>query len=108
MIDKKVRVYMNYKRKNKWLGIIEYKSLSAFLIYSFIVGAIINLLPICFEWSVYIFLFLVFPLLGLLLVNVNGNDILDMINDIFSFNKIKGIYVKNVQSVKKFKKIVYK
>ena len=33
----KIRNYSNFKRENKWLGIIDYKSLCILLVYIFIV-----------------------------------------------------------------------
>lgn len=100
--NNKVRIYFNYKRKNKWLGIIDYKTLVVIGIYIFIVISILKIIPIKIEYLIYFFIFLVVPVIAILLINIENDSAIDMLmiilkysmnNDIF----VKKEYIKNIQ-----------
>ena len=53
-------IYLNYKRKNKWLGIIDYKSLIIICIYIFVIiyflKFIYKFIPVKLEYLIYLFM----------------------------------------------------
>ena len=49
--------YQNFNRKNKWMGIIDYKSLLVLVIYMFIIFSAIRVLNLSFKLSMYLFFF---------------------------------------------------
>lgn len=100
-------IYLNYNRKNKWLGIIDYKSLMFLTIYIFIIIDILKITHLPFQVSIYIFLFLVVPIVGVIFINVNNEVVIDVIFLIFKFYIAKGMFVNDMH-LKKFKHIYYK
>lgn len=103
----KVEIYLNYKRKNKWLGIIDYKSLIYMCIYIFIIVSILRVIPIKLEYSIYIFIFLVIPIVALILINVGDDSAIDTLIVIFKYCVNNKIYVKK-EYIKKLDKKIYK
>ena len=53
--NNKVEIYLNYKRNNKWLGIIDYKSLIFICVYIFFIVSILKFIPIKLEYLIYLF-----------------------------------------------------
>lgn len=92
--DKKIEIYLNYKRKNKWLGIIDYKSLCILLVYIFIVIFFISKLDIKLEYLIYIFIFLTAPVFIVVFINIGNESIYDVFIVILKFYKNKKIYLK--------------
>lgn len=86
-------IYMNYKRNNKWLGIIDYKSLVFFVSYLAIVWNILNLLHINLEYKIYILMILIIPVAVMLCMNINSESALDTVITIIRFNCKNKIYV---------------
>lgn len=67
--------YSNFNRKNKWLGIIDYKSLIILLVILF---AIWNMLGIFIKKEIqklYIIIVVSIPFLGLFYANRNSEDL---------------------------------
>lgn len=89
-------MYMNYIRVNKWLGIIDYKSLICVLIYVFFIGYIISLLPFNIEVLIYIFLFFVLPVIAVICLNTNNQNInaIDILQIILKFKLNSKIFVR--------------
>lgn len=106
----KQEVYNFYRRKNKWLGIIDYKTLSFFIIYFFIITKFVSFLDIYYLYKVYIIINLILPLIIFIIANINEESIVDKLIVIISYfiNRKKYIkkeyyakliikYVKNVE-----------
>ena len=53
----KQSIYKNFKRKNKWFGIIDYKSLVIVIVYIFSLITILKYINLKLEYLIYIFLF---------------------------------------------------
>lgn len=99
------RIYANYKAPNKWLGIIDYKSLLVLIIYALILILIIKNLNLKFVSSFYIFIILLSPSLAILCVsnkNVSSVDMLYVIIRYFIKNKIY-LDVKFISNNKRYK-----
>ena len=82
-------IYSNFNRKNRFLGIIDYKSLVIFLIYVLLIYVFLEKMSINLEFKIYIFLFLVIPVFALFFINLNNESVIDtiIIMIIFLFNK---------------------
>lgn len=104
--NNKVEIYLNYKRSNKWLGIIDYKSLIVMCIYILIIVTILKFLPINFEYLVYIFIFLVIPVVALILINVGNESAVDTLIVIFKFLLNNNIFIKK-EYIKKLDNEMY-
>lgn len=72
-------IYKNFKRNNKWLGIIDYKSLTFLAIYGFVIWNILNLFSLKLEYIIYIFILLVVPVISIFFVNINNQSAYDVI-----------------------------
>lgn len=105
-------IFMSYKRNNKWLGIIDYKSLAFLGIYLTILWNILELIPTVLEYKLYIFLFLSIPICVILCININDESAIDVVIIIFKFSFKNKIYtnIKNldVKDVNKNHKIFSK
>lgn len=91
-INEKI-MYTSYKRNNKWLGIIDYKSLCVILVYVWLIISILDLINLSFEKSLYIFLFLTVPIISIMLININNESTINVIICILKFILSKGIYI---------------
>lgn len=105
--DNKVEIYFDYKRKNKWLGIIDYKSLIVLCIYFFIIVSILKFIPLKLEYIIYLFLFLIMPAVALVFMNVGEESAIDTLIVILKFGLYNKIYVKK-EFIKKIDKKKYK
>lgn len=85
----KQRTYQNFNRKNKWMGIIDYKSLLVLIIYMFIIFSAIRLLNLDFKISIYLFSFFTVPIISAVIININNEVAIDVILIILKF------YIKN-------------
>lgn len=99
-------MYANFNRKNKWLGIIEYRSLLVIIIYIFIIFHIIEYINLNVEVSIYVFIFLTLPLVAALCVNINNESLIYSSLVIYSFFKNKKIYI-NKRYEKTLKNEIY-
>jgi len=68
-------VYKNLNRQNKFLGIIDYKTLLILLGYMWIVCQISNLLFENLMYRAYMLIFLSIPILGLVYANKSEDNI---------------------------------
>jgi hypothetical protein len=105
-------VFMNYKRNNKWLGIIDYKSLIFLVIYSVVLWNILGIIPLSLEYIIYIFFLLFIPVLSLLCININNESAIDVVLIILKYGLKNKIYTDtknlNVEDVYKKHKIFSK
>lgn len=109
--NEKVQIYSNYKRKNKWLGIIDYRSLVLIIIYVFVVVSILRIVPLKLEYLIYVFIFLVIPVISILLINLGNDSAIDMLLIMlkFTFNNVifvKREYVVNLKNQMYVKKLL--
>ncbi|MDF2865921.1 MAG: hypothetical protein K0R72_739 [Clostridia bacterium] len=104
-------MYMNYKRNNKWLGIIDYKSLSFLIFYLVLIWNVVDFFEITLEYKIYIFVCLSIPVIVLLCININSESAIDVMITIIRFMLKNKIYVSNylyVEDVNKTSKIFLK
>lgn len=85
--------FMNYKRNNRWLGIIDYKSLTALVIYLIVLWNSLNLTGINLEYKIYIFISLTIPVIVLLCIHINDESAIDVIIIILKFSLKNKIYI---------------
>ena len=99
--------YQNFNRKNKWMGIIDYKSLLVLVIYMFIIFSAIRVLNLSLKLSMYLFLFFTVPIISAVIINVNNEVAIDVILIIIKFYIKKKIFI-NKKEIKKEKIKLYK
>ena len=90
-------IYKNFNRKNKWFGIIDYKSLVILLIYVFCVITILKFINLKLEYLIYIFLFCTVPVISAVFININNEVAIDVIIIIVKFyiKKVVFVYIKD-------------
>ena len=96
-----------FNRKNKWMGIIDYKSLLVLVIYMFIIFSAIRVLNLSLKLSMYLFLFFTVPIISAVIINVNNEVAIDVILIIIKFYIKKKIFI-NKKEIKKEKIKLYK
>lgn len=107
-INKK-RIYVDFNRKSKWLGIIDYKTLTLIGIYICILLFIFTKIDVLFEIKVYLFFILCIPICAIfILSDVKQDSVFDMFVTILRYFLKKSIYVKEIKLYKFNKKVVYK
>ena len=89
----KQNIYKNFNRKNKWIGIIDYKSLVILVGYVFVIITILRYINIKLEYAVYIFMFLTVPIVAVVFININNEVAIDVIFIILKLYLKKGTYV---------------
>ena len=100
-------IYKNFNRKNKWFGIIDYKSLVMLMSYVFLVITILRFTNINLEYSIYIFLALTIPVVAVIFININNEVAIEVILIILKYYTKKAVFV-NIKDAKEYKKIKYK
>lgn len=101
-------IFMNYKRNNKWLGMIDYKSLTFLVIYLVIIWNGIDFFCITLEYKIYAFVCFSIPISVILCININSESAIDVVITIIRFNFKSKIFVANylyVKDVDKTRKI---
>lgn len=106
----KQRVFNFYNRKNKWLGIIDYKTLVFGILYAFIMFKIIFGFNLTYELKIYLYINMILPLIIFIILNIHEESIIDKLKviilfyifrrkyiNIRFFSKNNVIYVKNVE-----------
>ena len=88
----KKNIYYNFNRKNKWLGIIDYKSLLIIIIYVIIVINAIKIFNVNFNIAIYILILATLPVIVICTIDVNNETCIDMLLIIIRFFKHKKIY----------------
>lgn len=102
------RIYANFERKNKWLGIIDYKTLCFVLGYAGIIILILSKIAIKFEYKIYLFSFLSLPIFAMFICSdMKQDSVFDMFVEILNFIIKKGVYAKEKADLFKVG-IVYK
>jgi hypothetical protein len=101
-------IYLNYKRNNKWLGIIDYKSLCIVIGYTVIIGYFVSLLSIDISFKLYLFIALTVPFIGIVVININSDNTIGMIKTMLRFviSPKKYVLFENgltAKDIKKFK-----
>lgn len=97
----------NFNRKNKWLGIIDYKSLVILVLYIFFVITLLRIIKISFEYSIYIFLGLVVPVVSVVFININNEVAIDVIFIVIKYYIKKVVFIHKI-NVKRYKYYKYK
>lgn len=99
----------NFNRNNKWLGIIDYKSLVILISYIFCVITLLRIIKLKLEYSIYIFLGLTVPVISVVFININNEVAVDVILIILKYyiNKMVFVYKKDLKGYKscKYKKV---
>lgn len=84
---------LNYKRKEKFLGIIDYKVVIFIAILSGVVLFLIKDINISISWKIFIFiLFVIFPSI-FVLVGVNGENMIDFLYFIIKYLLKEKVFV---------------
>lgn len=88
------RIYKYYKRNNKWLGVIDYKSLIVILIYFLMLILVLKIIPIPLKYKIYTFIIFFIPVLSFLFVNNNGESSIETVIVIIKYLFFRKIYCK--------------
>lgn len=111
-MEYKKQMYLNYKRQNKFLGIIDYKSMLFIFAYSLILIYILSLIKIDIAYKAYILSFALVPLLTIIFLNTNNKseNAIDIIFIILKYliSKKEYIFSLDNQKDKYFKYKEYK
>jgi len=86
-------MFMNYKRNNKWMGIIDYKSLAFLVAYLAIIWNVIDFFNIPLEYKMYIIISLSIPVSVMLCININSESAIDVVITVIKFKFKNKIYV---------------
>lgn len=87
------KVYRNLNRKNRFLGIIDYKTLTILLGYMWIVWKIADKIFNNAMNAVYFWIFLVIPVIGLVYANRDEEDVSHVIYVIIKFLVSPKLYI---------------
>ncbi len=106
----KQKTFNFLKRKNKWMGLIDYKTLLVFIIYIIFLFEIINIFNISNILKLYLFIYFTIPAVIFIFLNLKEESIIDKLIVIIiyfvkrkNFIKIKNYaklnkkYIKNVE-----------
>ena len=88
-------VFNFYNKRSKWLGIIDYKTLSILIIYILSIIKILSLFSFYYLYKVYIIAFLVLPVIIFILMNINEECIIDKLLIVIFFYLKRKIYIKS-------------
>lgn len=88
-------IYNFYNRKNKWLGMIDYKSLLVLITYVFFVFKVLSLFNIYYLYKVYIITICILPVLIFVLLNINEECVVDKLVIVIFFYLKRKIYIKS-------------
>ena len=92
--------YSNLNRNNKWLGIIDYKSLIILLLFLFLVWSILGLFIENTMYRVYILVIVSIPLLGLFYANKSEENLSNVLYVILRYLLMPKVYVYNIETNK--------
>jgi len=96
----KKRIYSNFNRINKWLGIIDYKTLWIIGIYASIIFFILSKINIQMQIKLYIFAFFSLPVFAMFICSdINQDSIFDMFRVIIAFLIKRTIYIKGKNKI---------
>lgn len=90
--------YNNLDRPNKFLGIIDYKSLIVLVIYLIIIWNVIGIFNISIIYKVYTIVLLSIPIIGLFYSNRYSDSIVDVIVIVLKYVFSPKIYAYRLES----------
>ena len=90
--------YGNFNRNNKWLGIIDYKSLIILLLIAFVTWNILGCFVKSLIYRVYILVIVLIPLFGLFYANKSQDNISYVIYIVLKYWFSPKLYVYNIES----------
>ena len=96
--------YPNLNRSNKWLGIIDYKSLVMLLAILFVIWNILGLFLQNQLYRVYILIIISIPILGLFYANRSSENISNVIYTVIKYIVSPKRYVYNIETNRKWLK----
>ena len=96
--------YPNLNRSNKWLGIIDYKSLIILLVLLFIIWNVLGLLITNQVYKIYILIIILIPFIGLFYANKSQENISNVIYVVLKYIISPKLYVYNIESNKQWLK----
>ena len=88
-------VYNFYNKRSKWLGIIDYKTLSILVIYILGIIKVLSLFSFYYLYKVYIISFLVLPVIIFTFMNINEECIVEKFLIVIFFYLKRKIYIKS-------------
>lgn len=103
----KIKNYYNFKRENKWLGIIDYKTLLLLLFYIAVIVLLLKNINIKLEYLVYIFITLTLPVFIIVFINIGNESVYDVIIVLLKYYIKRKIYVKG-RYIRSLKDEIYK
>lgn len=106
-MNMKKQIYTSYKRQNKWLGLIDYKSLLFVIIYGISIILILKKMNLNFIISLYIFIILMSPLIVLVFINTRNGSAIDIIYMVITYFFKNKKYV-NLKYYSNDKRYIYK
>jgi len=89
--------YSNLNRTNKWLGIIDYKSLIILLVILFLTWNIIGIFVENDIYRIYILVIIAIPFLGLFYANKSAENISNVIYIALRYIVSPKLYVYNIE-----------
>lgn len=95
----KQQIYSNYKRQNRFLGIIDYKSLCILIAYMLALGYILYAIHISLTLKIYVYIFLAMPVLAVLLANCDKDSAIDVVINVLCFLLSKKQFVKDLDKL---------
>lgn len=108
MEDRNIKTYYsNFKRSNKWLGIVDYKLACIAVIYFFLLVKILTFLKLNLEVSVTLFSIFMVPVIALILVCYKEDNAPQILFFMLKYTLNRNIYT-NLKAVKKFTPEIYK
>ena len=90
--------YPNLNRSNKWLGIIDYKSLIVLLIILFVVWNILGMFMQNQLYRIYIVVIISIPILGLFYANKSSENISNVIYIVVKYLFSPKRYMYNIET----------
>ena len=96
--------YPNLNRSNKWLGIIDYKSLIILIAILFVIWNILGLFLDNELYRVYILIIISIPILGLFYANKSSENISNVIYIVIKYIISPKCYMYNIETNSKWLK----
>ena len=90
--------YSNLNRNNKWLGIIDYKSLIILLLFLFLMWNVLGVFLHNDIYRIYILIILIIPLLGLFYANKSEENLSNVLYIILRYLLIPKVYMYNIET----------
>jgi len=90
--------YPNLNRSNKWLGIIDYKSLIIFLVILFLTWNILGLFVQNQVYRVYLLIIIAIPFLGLFYANKSEENISNVVYIAIRYIVSPKLYIYNIET----------